>query len=136
MENKKVERSVGGHEMTDEQKLRVLNALMRFQEAVYAADSVEDIPWFYSKRTKYVLKAAVDHILKDHKPIITALWGEGGTKMDEATMAREEYAKEKATLEYWKTPDITTLVRAYKRGSFTDEMLEAFRKEEVQNGGE
>ena len=126
----KLEKSIAGHPMTDEQKLRVLNTTMKFQEAIFAADNVEDIPWFYCRKTKQMLKSTVSHILGEHGNLIKALWGEGGTKMDQATMAIDEYNKEMATLEYWKLPEVTLLIQKYKEGQFDH----LFLKQEVKDG--
>lgn len=102
--------------MTEEQKLRVLNALMWIQTCVYACDSVEDIEWFYAKRVKYLSKNLVETSLKDHSHIINALWEDDGAQMGTVTETMDEFCKLVASIDYWKMPEVNHLLKLYKAG--------------------
>lgn len=102
--------------MTEEQKLRVLNALMWIQTCVYACDSVEEIEWFYAKRVKYLAKNLVETSLRDHSHIINALWEDDGAQMGMVTETMEEFCKRIAGIDYWKIPEVNHLLDLYKAG--------------------
>lgn len=104
--------------MTDEQKLRVLNAIMWIQNCIYACDNVEDIEWFYAKRVKYLAKNLVETSIKDHGHIIKAIWDDEGTQMSTVTETMEGFCQRVAAIDYWKIPEINHLLDLYSAGKF------------------
>ena len=102
--------------MTDEQKLRVLNAIMWIQTCVYACDSVEDIEWFMARRVKYLAKNLVETSLRDHSYIIKALWEDEGAQMGTVTNEMDGFCKRVAGIDYWKIPELNHLLDLYKQG--------------------
>ena len=104
----------------DQEKVKVLTLLMLLQASVYAADECEGVEWFYVKRTKQVLKTAVDIILREHGPAIKALWNEEGVQMPEVTRALEEFTQLIGTTEYFNLPHASALLRAYQAGEFDE----------------
>lgn len=104
--------------MTDEQKHRVLNALMWMQVSIYMCDNTENIPWFHAKRVKYLSKSLVDAIMKDHGHIIKALWDEEGTQMNMVTKAVDQFCEKMQRIDYWKIPEVNHLLDLYIDGKF------------------
>ena len=102
--------------MTEEQKLRVLNAIMWIQTCVYACDSVEDIEWFMARRVKYLAKNLVETSLRDHSHIIKALWEDEGAQMGTVTNEMDGFCKRVAGIDYWKIPELNHLLDLYKQG--------------------
>lgn len=102
--------------MTDEQKLRVLNAIMWIQTCVYACDSVEDIEWFMARRVKYLAKNLVETSLRDHNQIIKALWEDDGAQMNKVTNAMDTFCKRVAGIDYYKIPELIHLLDLYTEG--------------------
>jgi hypothetical protein len=107
-------------EQVEREKIQVLTLLMWLQTAVYSADECEQIKWFNTKRSKQLLKATVDTILKEHGGIIKTLWDVDGVQMPEVTKALEEFTKLLSTTDYYKLPEISALVRAYQAGEFEE----------------
>jgi hypothetical protein len=102
--------------MTDEQKLRVLNAIMWIQTCVYACDSVEDIEWFMARRVKYLAKNLVETSLRDHNHIIKALWEDEGTQMTMVTNEMDTFCQLVASIDYFRIPELNHLLSLYKQG--------------------
>lgn len=102
----------------EQEKIKVLTLLMWLQTAVYSADECEQIKWFNTKRSKQLLKATVDTILKEHGKVFSALWDVEGVQMPEVTKALEEFTGLLATTDYYKLPEISALIRAYQAGEF------------------
>lgn len=107
-------------EQVEKEKIQVLTLLMWLQTAVYSADECEQIKWFNTKRSKQLLKATVDTILKEHGKIFTTLWDVDGVQMPEVTKSIEEFTKLLATTDYYKLPEVSALLRAYQAGEFED----------------
>ena len=105
-------------EQVEREKIQVLTLLMWLQTAVYSADECEQIKWFNTKRSKQLLKATVDTILKEHGKIFTTLWDVDGVQMPEVTRSIEEFTKLLATTDYYKLPEVSALLRAYQAGEF------------------
>lgn len=104
--------------MTEEQKLRVLNALMWMQVSIYMCDNTEDISWFNARRVKYLSKSLVDTIMKDHGHVIKALWDEEGTQMHTVTKVVDQFCEKMQRIEYWKLPEVNHLLDLYIDGKF------------------
>ena len=104
--------------MTDEQKHRVLNALMWMQVSVYMCDNTENIPWFHAKRVKYLSKNLVDAIMKDHGHIIQALWDDEGTQMGMVTRVVDEFCQKMQRIDYWRLTEVNHLLDLYIDGQF------------------
>jgi hypothetical protein len=104
--------------MTDEQKHRVLNALMWMQVSVYMCDNTENIPWFHAKRVKYLSKNLVEAVMKDHGHIIKALWDDEGTQMHMVTRVVDDFCQKIQQVPYWKLTEVNHLLDIYLRGDF------------------
>lgn len=104
--------------MTDEQKHRVLNALMWMQVSIYMCDNTENIPWFHAKRVKYLSKNLVDAIIKDHGHIIQALWADEGTQMSMVTRVVDEFCQKMQRIDYWRLTEVNHLLDMYIDGQF------------------
>ena len=102
---------------------------MWLQTAVYSADECQEIKWFNTRRSKQLLKATVDTILKEHGQIFTTLWNVDGVQMPEVTKAIEEFTKLLSTTDYYKLPEISALIRAYQAGEF-EETFNSTRNEQ------
>jgi hypothetical protein len=106
--------------MTDDQKHRVLNALMWMQVSVYMCDNTENISWFHAKRVKYLSKNLVDAIMKDHGHIIQSLWDDEGTQMSTVTRVVDQFCEKMQKIDYWKIPEVNVLLDMYIRGDFDE----------------
>lgn len=99
------------------EKIRVLNLLMWMQASVYASDDCEGIDWFYRNQTKNVLKRAVDIIQKEHGATINSLWSvqDDSKIMTDVTNDLMEFTEELASTPYWMLPELTNVIRQYKK---------------------
>jgi hypothetical protein len=113
----------------EEERIKVLTLLMWLQTAIYSADECQEIKWFNTKRSKQLLKATVDTILKEHGKVFVALWDTDGVQMPQVTKALEEFTKLLATTDYYKLPEISALIRAYQAGEF-EETFNPIRNEQ------
>lgn len=113
----------------EEEKIKVLTALMFMQATVFALDECEPIKWFNSRRSKQLVKATIDIIPKEHGEVIKSLWGVEGVQMPQVVQALEDYSKEFGKTDYYKLPEVTALIRAYNAGEF-EELFEPTRDEQ------
>lgn len=113
----------------EEEKIKVLTLLMWLQTAVYCADECEQIKWFNTKRSKQLLKATVDTILKEHGKVFSALWDVEGVKMPDVTRAIEEFTQLLSITDYYKLPEMSALIRAYHAKQF-EYLFEPIRNEQ------
>lgn len=99
------------------EKIRVLNLLMWMQASVYASDDCEGIDWFYRNQTKNILKRAVDIIQKEHGATINSLWSvqDDSKIMTDVTNDLMEFTEELASTPYWMLPELTNVIRQYKK---------------------
>ena len=107
-------------EQVEKERIKVLTLLMWLQTAVYSADECQQISWFNTRRSKQLLKATVDTILKEHGEIIKTLWNVDGVQMPEVTRAIDDFTKLLATTDYYRMPEISALIRAYQAGEFEE----------------
>ena len=100
--------------MTDEDKLKVINLLMLLQICVYAADETTSIPWFNKQKTKNVLNTFLDIIIKEHGHVIKSFWDIPEMDMVKITKVLSNFGEAAGSLEYYDLDDVTKLIINYK----------------------
>lgn len=113
----------------EEEKIKVLTALMLMQATVFALDECEPIKWFNSRRSKQLVKATVDIIPREHGEVIKSLWDVEGVQMPQVIQALDDYTREFGKIDYYNLPEVTALIRAYNAGEF-EEMFKPIRDEQ------
>jgi len=62
-------------------KIKIVNFLIKLQEAIYAADEVSAIKGFTRNQTKMILNRLMETVQKEHGEAIKGLWDEKETHM-------------------------------------------------------
>lgn len=65
----------------EKDKLKIVNFLIKLQEAIYAADEVSTIKGFTRNQTKMLLNRLMDTVQKEHGEAIKGLWDVKETEM-------------------------------------------------------
>jgi hypothetical protein len=101
--------------MTEEDKLKVVNLLMLLQVVVYAVDETESIPWFNHHRTKAISKNFLNIVLKEHGEVIKAFWDIPHLDINEIISTVDAFGQAAGSLGYYDLDDVTKLINNYKQ---------------------
>ena len=105
----------------EKDKIKIVNFLIKLQEAIYAADEVSTIKGFNRNQTKMMLNRLMETINKEHGKAIQGLWDEKATEMH---MVMTEVEKSSALLyqiPYYMIPELNIALQSFIDKNFKNE---------------
>lgn len=105
----------------DKDKVKIVNFLIKLQEAIYAADEVSTIPGFNRNQTKMVLNRLMDTIQKEHGVAIKGLWDEKETEMHDVMRQVQIQSALLYQIPFYMSPELCKTLETFIKENFEQE---------------
>jgi hypothetical protein len=106
----------------DKDKIKIVNFLIKLQEAIYAADEVSAIEGFNKNQTKMLLNRLMDTIQKEHGVAIKGLWDEKETQMHDVMKQVQTQSSLLYQIPFYMSPDLCKVLDQFIKDNFASEL--------------